>query len=81
MVDILESSFILLDVDKFVKLYNIPNEFVYHYKEEPLDPRYEYLCTATDLEDLANKIKELNLGDLVKNNMQEYVVSLTDKIK
>lgn len=81
MVDILESSFILLDIDKFVKLYNIPNEFIYHYKEEPLDPTYEYLCTATDLEDLANKIKKLDLGDLAKNCIQEYVVNFTDKIK
>lgn len=81
MVNILESSFILLDVDKFVKLYNIPNEFVYHYKEEPLNATYEYLCTATDVEDLANKIKEINWGDLAKNNMQEYVVNFTDKIE
>lgn len=79
MVNILESSFILLDIDKFVKLYNIPNEFIYHYKEEPLNAAYEYLCKATDIEDLANKIKEINLGDLAKN--QEYVVNFTDKIK
>jgi hypothetical protein len=79
MVNILESSFILLDVDKFVKLYNIPNEFIYHYKEEPLNSAYEYLCTATDIEDLANKIKELNWGDLAKN--KEYTVNFTDKIE
>jgi len=79
MVNILESSFILLDIDKFVKLYNIPNEFIYHYKEEPLNATYEYLCTATDVEDLANKIKELKLGDLAKN--KEYYVSFTDKIE
>ena len=76
MVNILEASFILLDVDKFVKLYNIPNEFIYHYKEEPLNAAYEYLCTATDIEDLVNKIKELDLGDLAKNYTQEYIVKL-----
>ena len=76
MVNILEASFILLDVDKFVKLYNIPDEFVYHYKEEPLNAAYEYLCTAIDIEDLVNKIKELDLGDLAKNYTQEYIVKL-----
>ena len=76
MVNILEASFILLDVDKFVKLYNIPDEFVYHYKEEPLNTAYGYLCTATDIEDLVNKIKELDLGDLAKNYTQEYIVKL-----
>ena len=74
MIDILTLSFLLIDIDKFVKLYNIPNEFIFHYKEEPLNAAYEYLCTATDLEDLANKIKELNLGDLAKN--KEYTVKL-----
>jgi surface protein len=81
MIDILESSIILLDIHNFAKLYNIPNEFIYNHKEEPLNPRYEYLCTATDLEDLVNKINEINLGDLSKNNTQEYTVNFTDKIE
>ena len=85
MINILEASIILLDIDKFVKLYNIPKEFIYHYKEEPLNPKYEYLCTAIDLEDLANKVKELrrniNLEDLSKNNTQECAVSFMDKIE
>jgi hypothetical protein len=81
MVNILEASIILLDIHNFAKLYNIPNEFIYHYKEEPLNATYEYLCKATDLEDLVNKINEINLGDLAKNNVQEYVVNFTDKIE
>ena len=77
MVNILESSFILLDIDKFVKLYNIPNEFIYHYKEEPLNTTYEYLCADINLNDLTNKLEDF----LVKNNIQEYAVNFTDKIK
>lgn len=77
MVNILESSFILLDIDKFVKLYNIPNEFIYRYKEEPLNLTYDYLCTAKNLNDLTNKLEDF----LVKNNIQEYAVNFTDKIK
>lgn len=66
MINILETSILLLDIDNFVKLYNIPKEFIYHYKEEPLDSKYEYLCTAENLDDLAAMISKIDINDLKK---------------
>jgi hypothetical protein len=63
MINILESSILLLDIDNFVKLYNIPKEFIYHYKEEPLDSKYEYLCTAENLDDLVTMISKIDIND------------------
>ena len=55
----------------------VANEFIYHYKEEHLNPTYEYLYTAKNLNDLTNKLEDF----LVKNNIQEYTVNFTDEIK
>lgn len=64
--------------NKVVNLLYYPNEFIHHYKEEPLNPTYKYL--RIDINDINNmidyidKFKELNSEDLedLANKINEH---------